>query len=86
MQSRGTTQFTVRRVPERVAETLRNRAQRARVSLNRLLLGVLNAAADVTEEEVVHHDLDDLAGLWVDDPDFDEAIRAQHQVDMHLWK
>jgi hypothetical protein len=38
------------------------------------------------EEEIVRHDLDGLAGLWEEDPDFDAAIAAQHAVDEDLWR
>ncbi len=31
-------------------------------------------------------DLSDLAGTWVEDPAFDEAIRDQDVVDPDLWK
>lgn len=31
-------------------------------------------------------DLSDIAGTWVDDPGFDEAIAAQRQIDPELWK
>ena len=36
-------------------------------------------------QEVVHHDLDDLAGSWVKDPAFDKALRGMDHVDMKLW-
>ena len=31
-------------------------------------------------------DLDDLAGSWVDDPEFDAIIAEMDQVDPELWK
>jgi hypothetical protein len=31
-------------------------------------------------------DLSDLAGTWVDDPEFDAALEAQSQIDPELWK
>ena len=31
-------------------------------------------------------DLDRLVGTWVEDPEFDEAIRAQDLVDEVLWR
>lgn len=31
-------------------------------------------------------DLSGIAGTWVDDPGFDEAIAAQRQIDPDLWK
>jgi hypothetical protein len=69
-----------------VLETLRCRARRTGVSLNRILVDVLSTAAGVDPDPVTHRDLDDLAGLWVEDPDFDAAIRAQDQVDESLWR
>jgi hypothetical protein len=30
--------------------------------------------------------LDDLAGTWVHDPEFDKAIEEMHRVDPELWK
>ena len=40
----------------------------------------------LAEEAPRHHDLDDLAGTWVDDPEFDRAIEAMDQVDPELWR
>ena len=34
----------------------------------------------------LYTDLDPLAGTWVDDPGFDELLRAQDQVDESLWR
>jgi hypothetical protein len=31
-------------------------------------------------------DLSGIAGTWVDDPGFDDAITAQRQIDPDLWK
>ena len=31
-------------------------------------------------------DLDAVAGTWIDDPGFDEAIKAQDQVDESIWR
>jgi hypothetical protein len=31
-------------------------------------------------------DLSDIAGTWVEDPAFDEAIEAQRQIDPDMWK
>lgn len=46
------------------------------------LYGILASLGPVP----VHHDLDDLAGTWVSDPAFDEAISAQRQIDADMWK
>ena len=79
-------QLTIRRVPERVKKLLQELAKREEKSLNQVSLEVLERGLGLTGDEVVYHDLDDLAGTWVDDPEFDKAIEEQHRVDPELWK
>jgi hypothetical protein len=79
-------QLTIRRVPERVKNLLKELARRENKSLNQVSLEILERGLGLTGEEIVYHDLDDLAGTWVDDPEFDKAIEEQHRVDPELWK
>jgi hypothetical protein len=79
-------QLTIRRVPERVKKLLKELARREDKSLNQVSLEILERGLGLTGEEIVYHDLDDLAGTWVDDPEFDKAIEEQHNVDPELWK
>ncbi len=79
-------QYTIRNVPERTDEALRKLAVREGTSLNTVANQALEAGAGVEESTVRHHDLDDLAGTWVQDPSFDEAIRAFDAIDKGLWK
>jgi hypothetical protein len=37
-------------------------------------------------DTIPHRDLSDLAGTWVEDPAFDQAIADQDVVDEDLWK
>ncbi len=46
----------------------------------------LQALVGLDRERIRYHDLDSLAGSWVEDPEFEEAIRAQDQVDLELWQ
>jgi hypothetical protein len=80
-----TTQFTVRSVPGQVEKALKRKAATSGKSLNRVLVEALSREAGV-EQDVVYRDLDSLAGTWEEDPDFDEALRAQDQIDEALWK
>lgn len=80
------TQFTVRGVSPRLERALRERARREGQSLNTVLLEALAAGAGLVRESAVHEDLDDLIGTWVEDPAFDEALRAQDQVDPQAWE
>jgi len=80
-----TVQFTVRSVPSRVEKALRRKAATSGKSLNKILVEALSREAGVVQE-VVYRDLDTLAGTWQDDPDFDEVLRAQDQIDEAMWK
>ena len=80
-------QYTVRNIPGNVDRALRRKAKEERKSLNEVLRDALIREAGVLEPSTRSYaDLDALAGTWVDDPGFDEAIRAQDQVDDSLWR
>jgi len=79
-------QLTIRRVPERVKQLLKELAKREEKSINQIILEILERGLGLAGEEIVYHDLDDLAGTWVDDPEFDKAIEEQHRIDPELWK
>ena len=83
-----TVQYTVRGVSAAVDKVLRRKALDAKKSLNQVLVEALERWAGLATEhgEVRYHDLDEVAGKWVDDPEFDEAIAVQDRVDESLWK
>ena len=84
--AKDTTQFTVRNVPAHVARALRDKAKSSGKSINSTLVDALSRqAGDEDSEEPIFHDLDHLAGKWVEDPDFDEAIADQDRIDESLW-
>lgn len=79
-------QYTVRDVPTHVDRVLRRRASEEGKSLNQLLRDTLAKEAGTDAIEVLHHDLDTLAGTWDDDPEFDRAIAEQDRVDEAMWR
>ena len=79
-------QYTLRKVPPEVDQTLRKRAHDERRSLNDVALEALERGLGLVGEPVRHHDLDDLAGTWVHDPEFDRAIEEMDQINPELWK
>jgi hypothetical protein len=82
-----TVQYTVRSVPAHVDKALRRKAHKERKSLNEVLRSALIREAEGADlPQRVYTDLDALAGSWVDVPGFDDAIRAQDQVDETLWR
>ena len=80
-------QYTVRNIPEHVDRALRRKAREDRKSLNEVLReALIREAGSVEPSGRSYTDLDGLAGTWVDDPGFDEAIRGHDQVDEALWR
>ena len=78
-----TIQLTVRNVPAQVKSILVKKAEQEGKSLNTVLVEVLSSVAGQDE---TYTDLDFLAGLWIEDPDFDRAIQDQKKIDPDIWK
>ena len=79
-------QYTIRSVPAEVDRVLRRRARAAGKSLNSVVLEILSSQADHAPGPRLYHDLDHLAGTWVEDPEFDRIIEEQRQIDPELWQ
>jgi hypothetical protein len=79
-------QYTIRGVSGRMDQVLREKAASYGVSLNEATLSVIARGLGIEEGAVANHDLDDLAGTWVQDEAFDEAMQAMDRIDEGLWK
>ncbi len=79
-------QYTLRGIPRRLNDAIRRKARQEGSSLNQAALDAMARGLGLAEDQPVYHDLDDLAGTWVDDPAFDEAVREMDSVDPDLWK
>ncbi len=79
-------QYTIRDVPPAVDRRLREKCASYGWSLNHAALMALRQAVGMEDEPNEFHDLDDLAGTWVNDPAFDAAMQAQDEVDENLWR
>ena len=79
-------QYTVRGVPRQLDDRVREEARRYETSVNATLLEALARGLEGHEEPAESHDLDDLAGTWIEDDAFDEAIAAFQSVDEALWR
>ncbi|HEY9787601.1 MAG TPA: hypothetical protein V6D17_19595 [Candidatus Obscuribacterales bacterium] len=81
-----TGQLTIRGVPEKVKKRLQDRADHEKRSLNSLVVEALTSAAGLNNVREEFHDLDELSGLWIEDPEFDHALAMQEQIDESMWK
>jgi plasmid stability protein len=79
-RSRMGKQFIIRNVPSEVDRDLRRKAERDGKTLNQVAVEALSRAAGPAEGHGAYRDLNDLAGTWVEDPEFDAAVKAQDQV------
>ena len=79
-------QYTLRDIPPPVDSELRRRAKAEGKSLNTVAIEALIRGAGLSETPVRHRDLGDIAGTWQEDPEFDQAIADQDQIDERLWR
>jgi len=79
-------QYTVRGITEHLDSTLRHEAARAGKSLNAVVLDFLQKGVGISSEPVKYHDIDHLAGTWVQDPEFDRAIDEMDVIDEAMWR
>ena len=86
MSTKRTNQYTLRGIPDALDRALRRRARQEGKSLNRTAVDLLAQGLGVSSHPSGHDGLDDLAGTWVDDPDFDKAILDMDRIDPHLWR
>lgn len=61
------------------------------MSLNRAVISLLEeslGASEATAGEILHHDLDHLAGVWTKEEAtaFDRALAEQRRIEPDLWK
>jgi hypothetical protein len=79
-------QMTLRQIPDKVNRKLREAARKEAKSLNRVALEALEKGLGMADEPVEYHDLDVLAGTWIEDAEFDKVIAEMDRVDEGLWE
>jgi hypothetical protein len=83
--------ITVRNLPPELARVIRQKAKKERTSLNRAVIGLLEEATGLgrgAKADVMHHDLDHLAGSWSREEyeEIMEAVREQRRIEPEMWK
>jgi hypothetical protein len=81
-----THQYTIRGVPPRTDQLLREKARLTKKSLNQTALEAMQAGLGVVEAPKLNHDFDEFHGTWVEDPEFDEAMKYFDRIDEEMWK
>ena len=78
-----TVQYTIRGVPQDVDRALRKKAAQLKISLNQIVVDELTRATIGRPRKA---DFSSLVGQWTPDPEFDEVIASQRQIDWDKWK
>ena len=83
--------LTIRGVDEKLERELKERAKREHMSMNKLVIRILqrNLVKDEESEMLkTYDDLDHLAGTWSDAEarEFEEYISPFEQIDEEMWK
>ena len=77
--------LTIRDIPEQLESALREKARSEGKTIDQVALDAISAAVGVASN-AKKRDLSDLAGTWVEDPQFDQIMREQDRIDPEMWK
>ena len=82
--------ITVRNLPPAVAKAVREKARREKLSLNKAVARLLEEATGNADrgKQIVHHDLDTLAGTWSEAEyrEFMASLHEQRRIDPEMWE
>lgn len=79
--------FNLRGVSPEVMSVLKQEAKRLHISINALIIRIIEQGVGFVKNKMSHHDLDDLAGSWsaADEKDFKKNTQYFEQIDKELW-
>lgn len=81
--------LTLRNLPPSLDRTIRQRAKKKGVSVNKVVISLLQDHLGESEARPVrrYHDLDGLAGSWSkqEAEAFDKALAKQRAIDPEMW-
>ena len=80
--------FNLRGIPPEVMLSLKREAKKLHISVNTLVLKMIEQGLGFTAEKVSYHDLDHLAGSWsaAEEKLFKKNSKFFEQIDKELWK
>jgi len=81
-------QYTIRNIPKRLDELLRQKAHREKKSLNAVVVRTLEEAAGLSGKATQKRDLSDIVGhgKGLLGPEFDEVMKDFERIDEEDWK
>ena len=84
----ATSNFNLRGIPSDVMDTLKKEAKKLRMSVNALVLKLIDQSLGLSREKFIHHDLDYLAGSWSSEEEkiFRKNIKLFEKIDKEMWQ
>lgn len=84
----STLNFNLRGIPTEVMISLKKESKRLHVSVNTLILKIVEKGLGFSYEKTIYHDLDYLAGSWSSSEEkaFKEHTKSFEKIDKELWK
>lgn len=83
--------ITLRNIPPEVSRYIEEKSEELGLSLNKTVLRLLEEHLQPADSSPlgarVHHDLDDLAGVWSEEEaeEFETSLREQRRIEPELW-
>lgn len=81
---------TLRNLPPSLDRTIRQRAKKNGVSVNKVVISLLQDHLGESDKRPVrrYHDLDELAGLWnrQEAEAFEQTLAKQRAIDPEMWR
>ena len=82
--------MTLRNLPSHLDRAIQQRARSKKTSVNKAVISLLeeHLGSSSSTRTPLHHDLDDLSGLWTREEAarFDKNLVKQRTIDPSLWK
>ena len=79
--------LTLENISPELDAALRRKAAEQHKPVDEVAVDVLKIGLGLSQEQPKKmRDLSDIAGTWVDDPAFDEAMNDQDRVDPEKWR
>ena len=79
-------QMTIRKIPENLDKQLRTLARTQNISLNKIVIQLLQKAMGITGNK--QRDLSDIAGTWDKEQceEFEKNTQVFNEIDNEIWK
>lgn len=81
--------FNLRNIPSHVMGLLKKEAAKQKISVNSLLLHIVEKDLGITpsKKKMIYHDLDHLAGTWnsKDKNEFENNVKSFESIETELW-